>query len=81
MTLTASPRWKEEMVITDEEGNAFIFECGWGVSPGVAYIPSVAIWARSVPPWLRARRDDVVAVIQGTGHVVKDDEHAPFCGE
>lgn len=75
MTLTASTRWKEELIITDENGRAFTFDCGWGVTPPVAYVPEAAGWAVSVPPWLRERRDEVIVAMKTAGHVV---ENGPY---
>jgi ferredoxin-NADP reductase len=73
VALTASPTWKEEMVITDEERRSVTFSCGWGVTPAVAYLPSVEAWTAQTPQWLWSRRDEVVAVIRATGHVVEID--------
>jgi hypothetical protein len=81
MTLVASARWKEQLIITDENGCAFTFDCGWGVTPPVAYVPGPAEWAPSVPPWLRDRRSEVIAAMELTGHVVKDGPYPTWSGE
>ena len=72
MALSATPQWKEEMIIADEEGRSFIFECGWGANPPSAYVPAVDEWAQCVPDWLAARREEVIAAMRGTGHRVKE---------
>ena len=77
MALIASPQWKEELIITDESGRAFTFDCGWGVTPPVAYVPAVVDWAKCVPTWLHERRDEAIAAMKLTGHVVKDGPY-PF---
>ena len=74
MTLNATPKWKEELIVTDEEGNEHSFDCGWGVSPPVPYIPSASAWPTAVPHWLRCRRDEVIEAMQRASHVVADDE-------
>lgn len=80
MTLVATAKWKEELVITDESGRTFGFDCGWGVAPPVAYLPGLAEWARSVPPWLCDRRDEVVAAMRLSGHVVEDGPYPRWSG-
>jgi hypothetical protein len=75
MGLTAETHWKEELVVSDEEGRSFLFNCGWGVSPPVAYVPSAADWGRCVPSWLQDRRDEVIAVMKTLNHVVDEDTH------
>jgi len=72
MALTATCRWKEELIITDEEGRAFTFDCGWGVTPLVAYVPPPGEWKTCVPPWLHERRAEVVDAMRAANHVVKD---------
>ena len=72
MTLQVTTRWKEELIITDEQGRAFTFDCGWGVHPFVAYVPPLLEWKSCVPPWLENRRDEVVDAMKGIGHVVNE---------
>jgi hypothetical protein len=64
MALTAKSKWKEELYVLDEQGRSFMFDCGWGVTPWVAYVPPVEQWEASVPVWLYGRRDEVVAAIK-----------------
>ena len=54
------PRWKEEVVYWEGD-RGYIFQAGWGVEPGVLYVPSAAVWDSAVPSWLRGRRDEVVS--------------------
>ena len=68
--LTGYTQWKEELVVSDEQGRSFCFSCGWGVEPPVAYVP--ADWPGSVPDWLRDRRGEVLAVMESLGHVVRE---------
>ena len=72
MGLTAESRWKEELVVSDEAGRAFCFDCGWGADPLVAYVPAAADWCRCVPSWLHHRRDEVIAVMMTLNHVVHE---------
>jgi len=78
MALTATARWKEELVITDEQGRTFTFDCGWGVNPFVAYIPPLAEWQDCVPVWLHAQRAEVVEAMKSAGHVVKEGPYPPL---
>lgn len=71
MALHATPQWKEEMIITDEERRSFTFDCGWGADPPVAYVPAEEAWAQCVPEWLAERREEVIVAMRETGHVVK----------
>ena len=54
------PRWKEEVVYWEGD-RGYIFDAGWGVEPGVLYVPFAAVWDSAVPSWLRGRRDEVVS--------------------
>lgn len=54
------PRWKEEVVYW-EGARGCVFDAGWGVDPGVLYVPSPASWDSAVPHWLRGRREEVVS--------------------
>lgn len=72
MELKSRIQWKEELIITDEQGNSFCFGCGWGAEPPVAYIPSRVGWIRRVPGWLTDRRLEVIELIKQEGHLVKD---------
>jgi hypothetical protein len=71
VTLTATPQWKEELIIADEQRRTMSFSCGWGVTPGVAYVPSEAMWHACTPEWLWQRRDEVIAAMRATGHAVE----------
>lgn len=77
-TWSVEARWKEELWY-HEGDDSFCFDCGWGVTPYVAYVPSEASWDRAVPPFLRGRRDEVLARIREAndrhGHVLEDDPH------
>lgn len=53
------PRWREELVYWEGD-RGYVLDTGWGVEPGVLYVPSPAIWDNAVPSWLRGRRDEVV---------------------
>jgi hypothetical protein len=77
MALTARAQWKEMLFITDEEGRTLQFECGWGVDPPVAYIPSAEQWPYWVPHWLEERRDEVIQAMAKEGHVVKEVDYPP----
>jgi hypothetical protein len=67
-------RWKERLVYC-EDGREFEFDCGWGVKPPVAYVPSEEIWDRVVPDWLRGRRAEVVArLLADGGHRLEDTD-------
>jgi hypothetical protein len=57
---TLRPEWKEMLWYSEGE-NHFCFQCGWGVSPGYIYVPPAADWDVSVPPFLRGRRDEIIA--------------------
>jgi hypothetical protein len=65
-------RWKEQ-VIYWENGQGFVFEGGWGVSPPVTYVPDKATWDGAVPDWMRGRRDEIVErLIAYPNHVVEE---------
>lgn len=70
-------RWKEQLWYR-EGADAFCFDCGWGVSPLVAYIPSERIWDGVVPPFLVGRRAEVLDRLRAAndrhGHVLEDTE-------
>jgi hypothetical protein len=61
-------------MLTYWEGDqGFVFDCGWGVSPGNVYVPSEDFWDKVVPPWLVGRRAEVVErLADHSGHLVKD---------
>ena len=66
------PRWKEEVVYW-EGTQGYRLDAGWGVEPGVLYVPSAADWDRVVPPWLRGRRDHVVSrLAEHSRHRIED---------
>lgn len=68
--LIATPRWKEALILTDESGRTFTFDCGWGVTPPVVCVPSEAEWCACVPAWLHDRRNDAIVALQAAGHAV-----------
>lgn len=78
MGLTGRTEWKEVLIVSDEDGRSFCFDCGWGVEPPVAYLPSDADWPDCVPPWLHGRRDEVIAVMRGLNHVTRDGPYRPY---
>lgn len=64
-------RWKE-LVIYWEGEKGCQFEAGWGVEPGVTYVPTRERWDQSVPTWMVGRFDEVVARLQSDpGHVLR----------
>jgi len=66
------PEWKETFWYAEGE-RKFAFECGWGASPPVLYVPSAERWDAAVPDWLRGRRDEVVArLVAHSGHRVEE---------
>ena len=78
--LTGQTDWKEILTVTDEGGQSFVFYCGWGVEPPVAYVPAESDWRRGVPPWLYDRRDEVIALMTTMGHVVHDGPYRDWRG-
>jgi hypothetical protein len=78
MALTAKAKWKEEMHVVDEEGRSFMFECGWGSDPLVAYVPPVEQWTACVPAWLHDRRDEAIAAMRARNHRIDDGWYAPL---
>ena len=78
MALTATTRWKEELIITDEQGRSFTFDCGWGVDPLVAYVPSAGQWQDCVPEWLWDRRVEVIEAMKKVNHRVEDGRYPPL---
>ena len=76
MALTGAAEWKEIIVVSDEEGRAYVVNCGWGVEPPSAYIPSAANWQRDVPAWLHDRRYEMIALLRAMQHIVHDIELA-----
>lgn len=75
MTLRAQPRWKEIIVLSDEVGRTFTIDCGWGVSPPRAYVPSRSAWRRCTPDWLWDRREEVVELLRSVDHVVEEGDY------
>lgn len=73
--LTGHAEWKEILTVTDEDGESFVFSCGWGVEPPVAYVPAEADWRRCMPAWLHGRRDEVIALMVSMGHVVHEGNY------
>ncbi|MFT3786598.1 MAG: hypothetical protein QM770_10585 [Tepidisphaeraceae bacterium] len=66
-----TPRWKEELVYA-EGNNQFVFQCGWGVTPGVVYVPPPDQWDAVMPAWLCGRHDEVVGRLrQFSQHTVE----------
>jgi hypothetical protein len=67
------PKWKE-LLVYEEGGNSYSFECGWGVSPGVVYVQAAEDWDAVLPEFLRGRRDEIVAVLrERCDHTVEED--------
>ena len=73
--LTGHAEWKEILTVTDEDAQSFVFYCGWGVEPPVAYVAAEADWRRCVPVWLHERRDEVIALMESMGHVVHEGHY------
>lgn len=73
--LTGQPEWKEIIIVTDEDGQDFVFYCGWGVEPPVVYVPSATDWARCTPPWLHDRRAEALTLLESLRHVVKEGDY------
>jgi hypothetical protein len=67
-------RWKEEVIVWDGTQGA-IFPSGWGVSPFVTSVPDANTWDRAVPPFLRGRRDEVLARMRAEASHVLHEEH------
>ncbi|HXU06298.1 MAG TPA: hypothetical protein VN903_35325 [Polyangia bacterium] len=75
MALIAKTKWKEELYIFDEQGRSFMFDCGWGVEPLVAYVPLAEQWTGCVPAWLHDRRDEVIEAMKAVNHRVLDGRY------
>lgn len=80
MALTGQTQWKEELIVSDEDGRSFTFYCGWGVEPPHAYVPAPNDWARRVPGWLADRRDEVIAVMHRLDHLVDEGRYPDHPG-
>lgn len=68
--------WKERLVY-EEDGRTYEFDCGWGVTPRVVYVPSAAYWPKATPAWMRDRRDEILDRLRhgmGGRYVVEEDE-------
>ena len=78
--LKGQESWKEIITVTDEDDRSFVFYCGWGVSPPVAYVPATADWVRCTPSWLHARRDEMIALMASMGHVVHEGSYPDWRG-
>jgi hypothetical protein len=78
MSLTGETRWKEEFIISNEEGLSFTFDCGWGVDPPSAYVPSSADWSRCVPGWLAERREEVLKIMRAQQHIVRESPYPDY---
>jgi len=67
-------RWKEQLVYAEGE-REFVFDCGWGATPPVAYVPSAVIWNQVTPLWMRDRRAEIVQRLAADGgHRLEDTE-------
>jgi hypothetical protein len=80
MAYSIESRWKE-LLVYGEDGQEFVFDCGWGVKPPVAHVPSSAIWDQVTPPWMRGRRDEIVSRLEDQGShrlVETEDGYDPF---
>ena len=76
------PRWKEEVVYWEGD-QGYVLDAGWGLAPSVLYVPSSGVWDKSVPAWLRGRRDEVVGrLAEHSGHRVEstDAGYSPATG-
>jgi hypothetical protein len=78
--LSGQEAWKEILTVTDEGGRSFVFYCGWGVTPPVAYVAAGADWDRCMPPWLHGRRDEVIALMTSMGHAVHQGAYPDWRG-
>lgn len=78
MPLTGESRWKEELVVRDEDGREFVFDRAWGADPLVALIPSLESWSECVPEWLLFRRDEVVSIMRSLNHTVEVGYYPPL---
>jgi hypothetical protein len=69
-----SYEWKE-MLTYWEDDNGFVFECAWGVDPGIVFVPPADVWDEVMPEWLVGRRGEVVDLLRRhSAHNVKDDD-------
>lgn len=74
------PEWKEMLWYIEGE-NRFCFDCGWGVTPGVTYVPSPEDWDACVPPFMRGRREEIVKRVAGLENsVVEVGRYSPYNG-
>lgn len=65
------PKWKE-LLVYEEDGNEYAFECGWGVTPGVVYVAAAEDWEAEVPAFLKGRRDEMLTLLrEKSGHTVE----------
>jgi hypothetical protein len=80
VTYKIESRWKEQLAYREGD-HEFVFDCGWGVKPPVAYLPSPAIWERVTPMWMRGRRAEVVRRLECDGghRLVDTEEGYPDC--
>ena len=74
-TFNVRPQWKEELIYSEGE-QEYVFQCGWGVSPPVVYVPDEAKWDKVMPPWMCGRRAEILARLESTGHAVDIDPKA-----
>jgi hypothetical protein len=78
--VTTSDEWRvavhdKEMLEYWEGDHGYVFDCAWGVNPGILFVPPASIWDQSVPPWMRGRRDVLVERLrERSGHKVVDDD-------
>jgi hypothetical protein len=62
----------KEMLTYWEGKDGFVFECAWGVTPPVVFVPSERSWDSQVPPYLVGRRAEVVdRLAKYTSHIVE----------
>lgn len=59
---TIREQWKEEMLYIEGD-RQHSFECGWGGSPPVLYVPNVEAWEKRTPAWMHGRREEIIARI------------------
>lgn len=61
------------MLVYWEGDHGFQFDCGWGVSPPVVFIPESHLWDDVVPDWLVGRRAEVAERLRRySGYTVAD---------
>jgi hypothetical protein len=67
-----------EMLVYWEGDHGFQFDCGWGVSPPVVYLPNSHLWDQVVPDWLVGRRAEVEERLRRYSGYSVDDTNAGY---